>query len=568
MPKPKPSRKPSKLSPNRPGGRRGSRNPDERPSEGDQGGRSKGRNKSEYDPRGSWEPEGSYQASRVKRTADQARKEPSIRDKDSAFPGSRDKGKGRGKKHPGNKTLGRDGQGARVPLARVSGKPVYRGGKTERVPVERAPEKIIRFSDILIQLARKEAPTLVGPSTSPEPLARLDYATELDLKNRAMQQFWTVNGLPDKPNRITPSPLPRHYRTTTKRRVIFEKGGFHLDFLPDPRAGAERLGARSALEPIEHATLYHFILTKLNQPAYSQIAHALNYLVIRGDYTRFSVIFNVHQMNGNVVRKAKLLSEHLQTMDPKTTSAFLFHDAGKSPFYLDQRSPEGAWKFKKLFGPDNLRLKVGDKNYAFHPTSFCQVNASILPAFLEKAHQLLKARPEQRLIDLYCGFGLFSLGLAGAYKEVLGVDAAGSSIQAAHAMALSNTEGKCQFRAGRIQARTLEKLLPPMDANTPEAILLDPPKQGTDPGVIRTLAERAPVRVLHIFCDMDALVKEVNQWRKSGYMIAKVVPLDMFPGTDNLEVMVLFIPDRYSILNRVDKRPPEGYTGPHYKPRG
>jgi tRNA/tmRNA/rRNA uracil-C5-methylase (TrmA/RlmC/RlmD family) len=211
---------------------------------------------------------------------------------------------------------------------------------------------------------------------------------------------------------------------------------------------------------------------------------------------------------------------------------------------------------------------VGDKNYAFHPTTFSQINASILPTFLEKAHQLLKARPEQRLIDLYCGYGLFSLGLAGAYREVWGIDASGMSIQAAQSMASSEKEMRCQFRSGRIQARNLDKLLPEPDVSTPEALLLDPPKQGTDPGVIRTLASRAPVRVLHIFCDMDALAKEVNQWRKSGYMVAKVVPLDMYPGTDNLEVMVLFIPDRYSILNRIDKRPPEGYTGPHHNPRG
>ena len=559
MPKPRTPRKPGRLSPNRPGGRRAPRNLDDRNAYG----RDSGKDPEDQNPRGGWEPEGSYQASRVKRASEQTRRETGNRDAGMPFPSSQ-----KGKKHPANKSLGKGGQGPRTPFKRLSGKPIYRGGKTERIPVVREPEKIVRFSDLLIQLARKETPTLVGPSTSPEPLARLDYALELDLKNRALQQFWNANGLPDKPNRIAPSPKPRHYRTTTKRRVIFEKGAFHLDFLPDQRLGVERLGAQSALEPKEHGLLYAFILGKLNQPAYSQIAHALNYLVIRGDYTRFSVLFNVHQLNGNVVRKAKLLCEHLQTMDPKTTSAFLFYDSAKSPFYLDQRSPEGAWKFKKLFGPDNLRLSVGDKQYAFHPTSFSQVNASILPTFLEKAHQLLKARPEQRLIDLYCGYGLFSLGLAGAYKEVLGVDAAGVSIQAAQSMAGSDPAGRCRFRAGRIQARSLDKLLPPPDATTPEAILLDPPKQGTEPGVIRALAARGPVRVLHIFCDMDALAKEVNQWRKSGYMVAKVVPLDMFPGTDNLEVMVLFIPDRYSILNRIDKRPPEGYTGPHHNPRG
>jgi len=276
------------------------------------------------------------------------------------------------------------------------------------------------------------------------------------------------------------------------------------------------------------------------------------------------VIFNLQQLTGNVVRKAKLLSDHFQNLSVKIVSAFLFYDSGKFPFYLDQKSPEGQWKFKKLFGPDNLHLRVGEQNYAFHPITYCESNASILPAMLEKAHQLLKARPEQRLLDLYCGFGLYSLGLAGAYQEVIGIDASGMSIEAAQAMAGENKR-KIQFRSARIQTKTLEKILPPPNAAEPEALFLDPPKNGTEPGLIRALASRGPVRIVHLFSNMESLPKEVNQWRKNGYMIAKVVPLDTTPGTDHLAVMVLFIPDRYSILNRIEKKPAEGYNGPYFK---
>ena len=184
---------------------------------------------------------------------------------------------------------------------------------------------------------------------------------------------------------------------------------------------------------------------------------------------------------------------------------------------------------------------------------------------MEKAHQLLKARPEQRLLDLFCGFGLFSLGLAGAYQKIIGIDASGASIDAAKNMVSSLKNTTCDFRNGKILSRNLDRLLPEPNASLPEAILLDPPKLGLEPGMVRALAARGPVRVLHIFSDLVTMVREVNQWRKCGYMIAKVVPLDMFPGTDQLEVMVLFIPDRYSILNRIDKKPPEGYQGPYFK---
>jgi tRNA/tmRNA/rRNA uracil-C5-methylase (TrmA/RlmC/RlmD family) len=133
------------------------------------------------------------------------------------------------------------------------------------------------------------------------------------------------------------------------------------------------------------------------------------------------------------------------------------------------------------------------------------------------------------------------------------MDLGGPAIASARKMAAGEPPARLRFEAGRITAKSVDRLLPPPAAEAPEALLLDPPRQGTEPGVIRALAARNPARILHIFCDMDTLPREVNLWRKSGYMVSKVVPLDMFPGTDDLEVMVLFIPDRYGILNRIDK---------------
>lgn len=410
------------------------------------------------------------------------------------------------------------------------------------------------FSDLLMQLARRAAPDLIQGDNHPEPLVRLPYAQELELKNRALQEFWTAHGLPDKPNQVLPSPRPRGYRTTTKRRVVFLKGRYDLTFLTESfSASHPRAGAESMVEPREHKAIYDFLLSKLNTPAYANLASALNYLIIRGDYARFTVLFNVHRLNADVVRKAKMMGDHLKDLETKVVSAFMFFDPSKSDFYFEARNPEGPWKIKKIFGPDDIHLKVLDRTYAFHPTSFCQVNASILPLFLEKADQLLKPKPEYRLLDLYSGFGFFTLHLGPNYGEAFGVDLGMASIESGQRMASADPAAHCRFKAGRIVVKNLDKLLPPATGDKPEVLLLDPPRQGTEPGVIRALAARNPARILHVFCDLDTLPKEVNQWRKSGFMVSKVVPLDMFPGTDNLEVMVLFIPDRYGILNRIDK---------------
>lgn len=401
----------------------------------------------------------------------------------------------------------------------------------------------VRFSDLLIQEARRIAPDLVQGDRHPEPLALMDYARELELKNQIFLKFWKARGLPGQPQKVIPSPLPRHYRTTTKRRVITTKNGFSLSFLTESISAAHPAQAKNPMvEPKEHGLIYQFILSKLNTPGYTVLAQALNFLIIRGDYSKFTVLFNVHKLNAEVVRKAKLLGEHLQKTEPKSVSAFLYFDPSRSDFYFEAKPSEGPWTLKKLFGPDTLQLKVLNRTYAFHPTAFCQVNASILPTFLEKASALMQPQTEFRLLDMYSGFGFFTLHLGHAYREAWGVDLGAVSIESGQKMAAADPSAHCKFRSGRIQAQNLANLLPPVMPGKSEALLLDPPRQGTEPGVIPALAARKPTRVLHIFCDLDTLPKEVKEWGDCGYGVTDVVPLDMFPGTDNLEVMVLFLP--------------------------
>ena len=317
-----------------------------------------------------------------------------------------------------------------------------------QVPQRSAFVPEVRFSELLMRLARKTAPELVQGDRHPEPLVRFDYAVELDLKNRAFQEFWKARGLGNNLSPIIPSPRPRHYRTTTKRRVVMEKNRVELSFLTESSAVARARTAKETLvEPEPHAVIYKFILSKLNTPAYTVFAKALNFIIIRGDYTQFTVLFNVHSLNGEIVRKAKLLSEHLKNLDPKTVSAFLFFDPTRSDFYFEARTSDGPWKLKKLFGPDDIRLTVLNRTYAFNPTAFCQVNASILPPFLEKATQLLQPKPEQRLLDLYSGFGFFTFHLGPSYCEAWGVDLGSESIDSAKKMAVADPKARCRFQS-------------------------------------------------------------------------------------------------------------------------
>jgi len=392
---------------------------------------------------------------------------------------------------------------------------------------------------LIPHMASPDAQTILHSS----PLAHLDYSVELQVKDQGLLAFWKQHRLPGLPEQVIRSPKARGYRTTSKRKGFLHGSTLYL-LLGDKAALPKnrQYFTASPLEPKEHEVIYRFLQQKLSEPAFRLIAGHLNYLIIRGNYTEQAVIFNVDLMNGPLVRKMKLLSAHLQKLPVAVTAAFVYLDPSQSDYYLESKRPAETLHFKKLFGPDQLGASYHACRYQFHPTSFSQINESMVETMLERARELLAPSSDQSLLDLYCGYGLFSHYLAPAYRQVLAVDGEGPSIRAAEANSRLNQKrgGHAKFLAHRITVGYLEKTLPPPAPG--EVILLDPPRQGTLPGVIAALARRKPKKVLHIFCGVDQIPPSLREWQASGYQARRIAPLDMFPGSANLEILILLEP--------------------------
>jgi tRNA/tmRNA/rRNA uracil-C5-methylase (TrmA/RlmC/RlmD family) len=331
------------------------------------------------------------------------------------------------------------------------------------------------------------------------------------------------------------SPKPRKYRTTSKRRVMFLKDTFHLTFGSEIQS--RRINEESELEPDEHSQIFDFLAETINRPPYKFLAKNLNFLIIRGNYNEFSVIFNVKLLNGDIVRKLKSISEGLEKLNKKIVSAFVYFDPSESDFYFESKVPKNTLQFKKLFGQPKITVSYEGHKYFFHPTSFSQVNESMVPKMLQIARENLLTGTYNRLIDLYCGYGLFSYYFGNDFPEIFGIDYEGDSIKSAiESLEHFKGKSKIKFYSFDINFTTLQKSLPKDLKN--EILILDPPRQGTKPNVIQTLAERSPQNVLHIFCGIDEIKRETSQWIENGYSIKKIIPLDMFPGTGNIETMI------------------------------
>ena len=380
-----------------------------------------------------------------------------------------------------------------------------------------------------------------------ELLVPLDYADECRVKTDAVRSFWQVHGLPAQLVReIIPSPVPRGYRATSKRRVYVSRDG-RLRFCMG--YGAEREETlRSALEPESHNEVYAWLRKMLVSPVYRAVGRSLNFIVVRGGSERLTLILNFFHLDAAVMHKTKLLADHVRAELPQVAAMFTFLDETRSEFYLESRSA-GAHPFKKLFGSEYLDLTAAGCKFLYPPSAFSQVNESILDAFLREAKKLLKPGPESTLIDLFSGYGLFAVALGDTPERVVGMDFNGPAIHAASGNALHNRpDADIEFIAAAVTPSAIENKLPPCpadlygdDEEQPEGelFILDPPRSGVRPNVVAAIAKRSPARVLNIFCSADEVPRTLKAWKHNGYSPVAVRVFDMFPGSPNVETMVL-----------------------------
>ena len=393
------------------------------------------------------------------------------------------------------------------------------------------------FSEIVLSVSRSRGSALAHPV---EPLAEMEYTEEIEAKNHALREFWKGHRLPRQPLPIVKAPRPRRYRTTTRRHALRHKGRLRLASYHGDDSGARPVSGLSLLDPREHIALYDFIEARLRETGFHALAGVLNYVIIRGSYVERSVIFNVCELSARIVRALTALGQLLPAFDKAVISSFIFLDPKRSRYYLDTDHIHGSMKTKKLFGPDILVVAFNGIRYLYYPTVFTQVNESMVPLLLSAARDLLCPAADQRLIDLYCGYGLFTHDLAPSYAHAYGLDASRRSIEAAERNArFHRSVSNASFRVAQIAGASFLRLLPsPGRCN--EVMLADPPRQGMPAPVIAALSGRRPLRVLEACCGIEEVPGQIRAWQANGYGLTAALPLDMFAGTPHLETLLLF----------------------------
>jgi 23S rRNA (uracil1939-C5)-methyltransferase len=194
--------------------------------------------------------------------------------------------------------------------------------------------------------------------------------------------------------------------------------------------------------------------------------------------------------------------------------------------------------FTLLAGKAALTETIGEKRFSVSPQSFLQVNRVQTQALYETAREFLAAKPEETVVDAYCGVGTISLLLAGDCKRVIGVEQVAPAIEDAKTNAMENAVANVEFVCGNV-----EDVLPRLisDDTQIEAIVLDPPRKGCEETALAAIVQSSANRVVYVSCNPATLARDCKYLAEHGFALSAVRPVDMFPQTCHVETVVLMV---------------------------
>ena len=187
-----------------------------------------------------------------------------------------------------------------------------------------------------------------------------------------------------------------------------------------------------------------------------------------------------------------------------------------------------------LYGKGYITDRLCDLDFRISPSSFYQVNKRQTEILYKKAIEAAKLNKNDILIDAYCGTGTIGLSCANKVKKVIGVESNYSAIKDANINMKINNIDNAEFvceDAGKYM-EYLAKQNKHIDV-----VIMDPPRAGSDKKFMTSLFKLAPKKVVYISCNPYTL-KDNLKFLTKMYDIKLIQPVDMFPFTDHVEVIV------------------------------
>ncbi|MGB3289908.1 MAG: 23S rRNA (uracil(1939)-C(5))-methyltransferase RlmD [Burkholderiaceae bacterium] len=243
-------------------------------------------------------------------------------------------------------------------------------------------------------------------------------------------------------------------------------------------------------------------------------------------------------------RTTALLLRHMEALAPSDV-ALLREFAARHgvTWWLQSKGPETVRPLDEA-DADALAYALPEfgLRMPYRPTDFTQVNHAINRTLISKALGLLDVQPGDRVADLFCGLGNFTLPLATRAAGVVGVEGSSALTERAmEAARLHGLDGKTDFATLNLFEVDVQWL---RDLGRFDRVLIDPPREGAE-SVARALAaltpEERPRRIVYVSCSPATLARDAGILvHEGGYVLKSAGVINMFPHTGHVESIAVF----------------------------
>lgn len=270
------------------------------------------------------------------------------------------------------------------------------------------------------------------------------------------------------------------------------------------------------------------LLSDLDIPIYDEVKHSG---IIKTIVARVGIETGEVQLvlvtNSKKLPKKKQFLEQVKLQLPEIVSIMQNVNQEKTSLVMGEETIH-------LAGKESLTEKLDTLEFDLSARAFFQLNPIQTNVLYDEARKALDLQKDETLVDAYCGVGTIGLSLAKDAKEVRGMDTIPEAIAHAKENAI-----KMGFDHVRYEVGKAESLLPLWLKRgfKPDALVVDPPRTGLDPELIKAIVKAKPKKMVYISCNPSTLGRDLEKLSRS-YKVDYLQSVDMFPQTARCEVVV------------------------------